>query len=92
MTHTHTRARARTHTCACTRAHRYGDPINPHGDAAAMGEFAMLLRPSGPGLLFLGVPVGARGRATQGGRTYSRARFESLLERSGPWEPAPRTH
>ena len=37
--------------CAASIEHdglgRYGDPIHPLGDVAALGEFAMLLRPGG---------------------------------------------
>lgn len=33
---------------------RYGDPVNPHGDMAAVAEFYTLLNPGG--LLLLGVP------------------------------------
>ena len=56
---------------------RYGDPIDPTGDIAAVGEFAMLLRPGGT--LYLGLPVGAEGRATQGQRIYNQRRFEKVL-------------
>ena len=38
---------------------RYGDPINPHGDYAAMAELRALLRPES-GLLLLATPLGAR--------------------------------
>lgn len=37
---------------------RYGDPLDPNGDLKAMREMSRALRPGG--LLFLGVPVGAR--------------------------------
>lgn len=57
---------------------RYGDPINPFGDVAAMGEFAMLLKPRG--LLFLGLPVGTEGRTSEGCRFYDRTRFFKLSE------------
>ena len=57
---------------------RYGDPINPFGDVAAMGEFAMLLKPRG--LLYLGLPVGSEGRVSHGCRYYDHARFASLTE------------
>jgi len=36
---------------------RYGDPINPDGDIAALREMNAFLKPHG--LLFLGIPVGA---------------------------------
>ena len=55
-----------------------GDPLNPHGDAAALGEFAMALRPRGH--LYLGVPVGAQGRTSAGCRFYDEARFANLTD------------
>ena len=38
---------------------RYGEPLNPFGDVAAMAELRHLLRPAA-GLLLLGAPLGAR--------------------------------
>ena len=55
---------------------RYGDPINPFGDVAALGEFALMLKPGG--LLFLGIPVSRRGSAMQGQRFYDSHRFHIL--------------
>lgn len=60
---------------------RYGDPIHPLGDLAAVGEFAALLRPGGT--LFLGLPVGKHGVADKGCRIYNRRRFERL---TAGWE------
>ena len=57
---------------------RYGDPIHPLGDVAALGEFAMLLKPGG--LLYLGLPVGLQGYAGQGNRIYDAARFAQLTQ------------
>jgi len=37
---------------------RYGDPLDPNGDLKAMREMSRSLKPGG--LLFLGVPIGAR--------------------------------
>lgn len=56
---------------------RYGDPINPGGDLAAMAEFWTLLRPGG--LLLLGVPVAKGGLIESNGhRLYSRERIAAL--------------
>ena len=55
---------------------RYGDPINPFGDVAAMGEFALLLKPGG--VLYLGLPVGRQGNAGTGMRCYDATRFTAL--------------
>lgn len=60
---------------------RYGDPVNPLGDVAAMGEFALLLRPSG--LLYLGLPIARSGAANGGTRYYDSERFKRL---SAGWD------
>ena len=60
---------------------RYGDPVNPLGDVAAMGEFALLLRPSG--LLYLGLPIARSGAANGGARFYDGERFRAL---SAGWD------
>ena len=57
---------------------RYGDPINPFGDSAALGEFNLLLRRDEHSLLFLGLPVGNEGLAGQGLRIYDETRFKRL--------------
>jgi hypothetical protein len=65
---------------------RYGEPLDPRGDFAAMDEFRMLLKPGG--LLFLGIPVGGEGGVISGNRhrIYGRRRFEALSARGRGWE------
>lgn len=58
---------------------RYGDPINPEGDRAAMYDFKQWLKPSG--LLFLGIPVYGGGTARREGsshRIYDLHRFYEI--------------
>ena len=62
---------------------RYGDPINPDGDFAAVKEYALMLRDGG--YLILGIPqtksLDGKGEIKQNGqRIYSHARAEKLME------------
>ena len=60
---------------------RYGDPLNPDGDFAAMKEFSLMLKPNG--YLVLGVPMVKRGTGIvrrNGLRLYSEKRVERLKQ------------
>mmetsp|Transcript_103817 Transcript_103817/g.221975 ORF Transcript_103817/g.221975 Transcript_103817/m.221975 type:complete len:409 (+) Transcript_103817:13-1239(+) len=60
---------------------RYGDPINPEGDRAAMFDFKQWLKPSG--LLYLGIPVDPSGPARREGtghRIYDQKRLDSITD------------
>lgn len=56
---------------------RYGDPLDPDADLAAMAELARLLRPGGR--LLMAVPVGADAVVWNAHRIYGRARLPRLL-------------
>lgn len=57
---------------------RYGDPINPEGDFAAMDRAKQMLKPGG--LLFLAVPVGRDLVAWNAHRVYGPLRLPLLLK------------
>eukprot|EP00596_Hydrurales_sp_CCMP1899_P001074 CAMPEP_0119036016 /NCGR_PEP_ID=MMETSP1177-20130426/3380_1 /TAXON_ID=2985 /ORGANISM="Ochromonas sp, Strain CCMP1899" /LENGTH=291 /DNA_ID=CAMNT_0006995117 /DNA_START=206 /DNA_END=1084 /DNA_ORIENTATION=- len=60
---------------------RYGDPINPNGDFAAMHEFNYVLKEGG--LLYLGIPVSKTGSIVGNfQRTYSIERVTALFNQS----------
>jgi hypothetical protein len=56
---------------------RYGDPINPDGDLAAMSQTKKMLKESG--LLFLSVPAGRDTLVWNAHRIYGRCRLPLLL-------------
>ncbi|MBI1178019.1 glycosyltransferase [bacterium] len=56
---------------------RYGDPLNPDGDVAAMQKVRSMLRPGG--ILFLAVPVGSDVVVWNAHRIYGRHRLPKLL-------------
>lgn len=60
---------------------RYGDPLNPDGDLAAMARMKTVVKPNG--LLFLAVPVGCDALVWNAHRIYGPVRLPMLL--SG-WE------
>jgi len=63
---------------------RYGDPLDPRGDFAAMVEFGSWLKPGG--LLYLGVPVccGDEGAIFGNGhRMYGEKRLAAMFEAGG---------
>jgi len=57
---------------------RYGDPLNPDGDLAAMAQARRNLVPGG--LLYLAVPVGADTLFWNANRVYGRLRLPLLLD------------
>jgi len=57
---------------------RYGDPLDPDADLAAMADMARLLKPGGK--LILAVPVGADVVAWNAHRIYGRIRLPRLLD------------
>lgn len=57
---------------------RYGDPINPDGDLAAMRRMKDIVKPGG--LLFLALPVGKDILVWNAHRVYGRNRLPLLLE------------
>ena len=57
---------------------RYGDPLNPEGDLAAMHEMRLLLRSGG--LLLLGIPISAHDQLMfPDARIYGPKRLKRLL-------------
>lgn len=57
---------------------RYGDPLNPDGDLAAMKAASLYLKDNG--LLFLGVPLGQDALCFNAHRIYGGLRLPMLLE------------
>lgn len=57
---------------------RYGDPINPNGDIAAMRKARSMLKDNG--ILFLSVPIGLDAVYFNVHRVYGHNRFPMLLE------------
>jgi len=57
---------------------RYGDPVDPDGDLAAMAEIARLLGPDGR--LVFAVPIGADAVVWNAHRIYGRRRLPKLFE------------
>jgi len=57
---------------------RYGDPINPRGDLAAMDAMADLLKPHGK--LYLAVPIGRDAIVWNAHRIYGEKRLPMLLK------------
>jgi hypothetical protein len=57
---------------------RYGDPLDPDADLAAMARMRTTLRPGG--LLYLSVPIGRDKVVWNAHRIYGRHRFERLVE------------
>jgi hypothetical protein len=60
---------------------RYGDPLNPDGDLAAMARMKNVVKPNG--LLFLAVPVGCDALVWNAHRVYGPIRLPLLLS---DWE------